>query len=177
MTVWLGPSFAQATVAILRILTLGSLAGLVAPLSNTIVQGAGRADLLPKLYLAYFVPYLVALLSLVGRYGVLGAAVAAVLRSLVDSLVLTFLAARIVGLSVRSFLDAKLKRSYALALGLTIGMCVISNIGAWRIRLTLAGLVMVAFLVSSWRYCFEPQEKIVAMAFLSKARLKAAERT
>jgi len=173
MKVWLGPSFAEAAAAILRILALGSMAGLIAPLSNTVLQGAGRADVLPKLYLAYFVPYLVTLLGLVNWYGVLGAALAAALRSLVDSFVLTYWAALVVRVPIRSLLESRLGRSYVLVLALAIGMAVISHIGAWSLRLVLVGLIMVAFSLSAWAFCLEGKEKTVVREFVWAARLKA----
>jgi O-antigen/teichoic acid export membrane protein len=96
LRLWIGQDFAEKSTAILRWLTVGVLVNSIAQIPFALIQSAGRADLTAKLHIAELPFYLLVLWWLIGRYGVLGAAIAWTLRAAVDALLLVVYSKRIV---------------------------------------------------------------------------------
>ena len=71
---WLGREFAANSATVLQIMLLGILVNSQARLMNTLTQSEGRADITARVHLLELVLYIVALVWVVPRYGVIGAA-------------------------------------------------------------------------------------------------------
>lgn len=101
---WLGEEFRQAATGVVRWLALGWFVNALARPAFTLLQAAGRPDLVAKSHLAELLPYFVALFGLASAFGIEGVAMAWTLRVVLDTMLLNFLATRMrpeVGLVVR----------------------------------------------------------------------------
>lgn len=87
LELWLGKEFAANAAPVMEILFLGVwLNGLAyAPFAMT--QAQGRPDLVAKISLLEFLPYLAALWLLIASFGLRGAAIAWALRSGIDAII------------------------------------------------------------------------------------------
>lgn len=96
LSFWLGAEFgAQATVPG-RLLAASVFVNCMAWLPFSLLQGAGRADLTGKLHLFEIPLYLALTIVLIGRAGADGAAMASLLRSTLDAIIVTAMASRFV---------------------------------------------------------------------------------
>jgi O-antigen/teichoic acid export membrane protein len=84
LTLWLGASFAQNSFRVLQLLMIGVFVNGFAQVGFAVVQGAGRADLTAKFHLLELPVYIALLWYLLSRFGVVGAALAWTLRTLLD---------------------------------------------------------------------------------------------
>lgn len=114
LRLWIDPSFAAQAAGPFRVLIVGFGVGLFAPLTGALVNGAGRPDIIAKIYLVEL-PLNVALtLFLVREYGVIGAALSYSIRTVVETLVLWVAAYRTFPLSWSACLQGTLGRSAPL---------------------------------------------------------------
>lgn len=88
LTWWVGAEMSQASTPIWRWLAVGVLVNGVAHLPFTVLQSAGRTDIIAKTHLLELLPYCVALWWALAHYGVMGAAVVWSLRVGVDAALL-----------------------------------------------------------------------------------------
>ena len=95
LTLWLGSEFADNSSLVLQLLAVGVLINSLAHVPSGLVQGAGRPDLTAKLHLTELPFYLLMLWWLLGAYGIVGAAIAWVVRVAVDTLVLFVMSNRL----------------------------------------------------------------------------------
>lgn len=89
--VWLGEEFAKNSTSILQWLAVGVLINSVAAVPFALLQGMGRPDLTAKLHIIEFPLYLGMLWYLLRSYGVFGAAIAWVVRIVVDTALLFYM--------------------------------------------------------------------------------------
>ncbi|NOZ51521.1 MAG: flippase [Gammaproteobacteria bacterium] len=95
LTLWLGDEFANNSSLVLQLLAVGVFINSHAHVPSGLVQGAGRPDLTAKLHLIELPFYLLILWWLIGDYGIIGAAIAWVLRVAVDTVILFVMAHRL----------------------------------------------------------------------------------
>ena len=88
MMLWLDPSFAQKSYAVVQFISAGVLVNVFARVPFTALQSAGRANYTAKMHLLEVVPYLLVLWWAIGRFGIAGAAIAWLLRVSLDSVLL-----------------------------------------------------------------------------------------
>ena len=103
LQVWLGHEFAVHSTRVLQILSLGVLANGLANIPFALIQGTGRADITGKLHLLELPFYLAAVWYLTVHYGIVGTAVAWLVRVVADCILLFLLADRIMGVRQRVF--------------------------------------------------------------------------
>nr|WP_222124973.1 oligosaccharide flippase family protein [Variovorax boronicumulans] len=109
---WVGAEVAHASLPVWNWLAVGVVANGFAHIPFTLLQSAGRTDLIAKLHLCELVPYGIGLFWALGEWGIVGAAVAWAARVLVDAMALYTIAARLFAPSV-----GPLRRAAAWALG------------------------------------------------------------
>jgi O-antigen/teichoic acid export membrane protein len=106
LTVWAGPDVAHSAAPLAQVLAAGVFVNMVAQISYTVVQAAGRADLPAKYHLFELGLYAVLLWVLVRPFGTLGAAAAWSIRAMFDALLLFGAASRVMpgarGVALRS---------------------------------------------------------------------------
>jgi len=95
LILWLGSEFADNSTLVLQLLAVGVFINSLAHVPSGLVQGAGRPDLTAKLHLTELPFYLLILWWLLGAYGIVGAAIAWVLRVTVDTLILFMMSHRL----------------------------------------------------------------------------------
>ena len=92
LAIWLGEEFARNSTLVLQLLMIGIFVNSHAQVAFGLIQGAGRPDLTAKLHLLELPVYVVLLLWLLAEFGIVGAAIAWVLRVVIDALMLFLLA-------------------------------------------------------------------------------------
>jgi O-antigen/teichoic acid export membrane protein len=97
LTLWLGADFASHSSAVLRLLALGMLLNGMAMVALSFLQSTGRPDLSARLHVLELPAYLLVLWLLIGRMGIMGAALAWFLRVTVDAAAMFLMAHRRIG--------------------------------------------------------------------------------
>lgn len=95
LTAWLGPAYAAQGVPVARILCAGIVVNSLAYVPFTLLQASGRADLAAKAHLFELPIYVAVLALLVTTAGIEGAAIAWALRCVLDAVILSVLAQRV----------------------------------------------------------------------------------
>jgi O-antigen/teichoic acid export membrane protein len=95
LSLWLGSEFASNSTLVLQLLAIGVLINSCALVPFGMVQGAGRPDLTAKLHLIELPFYLLFLWWLLDVYGIVGAAIAWVVRVAIDALFLFSMVGRL----------------------------------------------------------------------------------
>ncbi len=92
LTVWLGSEFSMKSSAVMTILALGVLVNSLAHVPFSLIQASGRPDITAKFHLLEIVPYVASVWWATVNYGILGTAVAWLLRVSVDAALLFWFA-------------------------------------------------------------------------------------
>jgi len=91
LTIWLGPTFASSSTAVTELLLLAFGVNAVAQIPFTALQAVGRVKAVALLHSAELLPYAVLVFFAISWLGIVGAAWAWLLRSIVDYIVLAWL--------------------------------------------------------------------------------------
>jgi O-antigen/teichoic acid export membrane protein len=118
LTVWMGGAFAANASGCLRILSIAVLVNVMAWPAYQLLHAAGRADLTARYHLLELVIHIPVSIVLIWRLGVLGAALAWLLRVLVDTGLLMRAAARVAGMPAQFLAGEIFGRGLLAALGL-----------------------------------------------------------
>lgn len=93
---WLGSEFAENSTLVLQILAVGILINCIAMVPSTLIQAVGRPDIRAKLHMAELPVYLVMIWFFAQYMGVVGVALAWLLRVVIDGGFLLFFCNRLV---------------------------------------------------------------------------------
>ncbi len=94
LRIWLGDTFAARSVTVFQTFAFGAIVGCLAPVSGMLIQSFGRPDIVAKVYVFLHLPLTVALgWYLIGTLGIEGAALTTALRTILDSVILFWVAA------------------------------------------------------------------------------------
>lgn len=148
---WLGADFASHGATVLRLLAVGVFVNGVAQLALAVVQGSGRPELSARLHAAELPLYLAALWWLVRTRGIEGAAIAWLVRVLVDTIALFWMARARLGPGI-PWAGGPLVACVMAAVAMTVG-CLIPGLVA---RGAYAALVLAVFAVVAWRFVVRP---------------------
>lgn len=139
LTLWLGGEFSGDSSLVLQILAFGVLLNCLAHVPSGLIQGAGRPDLTAKLHMIELPFYLLVLWWLLGNYGIVGVAIAWLVRVSLDALLLFVMAHKLLPsarmLTLRSILVA----------GMSFSMLVLGAISSGLFL--KGGLILVMLLV------------------------------
>ncbi len=167
LSFWLGSSLGSEATDVFRVFLLGSLLGLPAPLANSVLQAIGRPDVLPKIYLAYSVPYFLLLLIAAHEVGILGVAACASLRSAIDTILLVSTVSRLTHLPSRQIARSLAKTTLVLMLfACVLGASMLLNSPISQGLVTLLSLSALVFV--AWRYLLDHNERSVFVSLLRK---------
>jgi len=154
LAAWLGPAFAINSTRVLQWLAIGVLLNSLAQVPFALIQGVGRPDVTAKLHLIELPLYATTLWFLVGRYGILGAAVAWVLRVAVDTTCLFGIALRVLRTSSR------VKWNMALTLAGALVVLTYSTVPANpAMKGLFVGLTLGAFVLVGWLVILSSEER------------------
>lgn len=165
LRVWLGDEFASHGALVLQILALGMLANSVGLIPFSLLQGLGRPDLTAKLSLLELPAYMLGLWLLVKYYGLPGAAIAFTLRCTADTLLLFAAAVWLESVTIRSFLDSGLRKSFLAILLFAVSLPAIwvaSN--ALLPRALMAITLTLLFARAAWSYVLDSRERGLVLA-------------
>jgi len=95
LSFWLGTEFARQSTLILQLMTIAVFFISLGQVPYSLIQGAGRPDITARLHLIELPVYLMVLYLLIRGFGIRGAAFAWMLRAMIDSTLLYFLARRL----------------------------------------------------------------------------------
>jgi len=150
----IGSDFANNSYLVLQLLAIGVFLNSLANVPFGLVQSAGRPDLTAKLHMIELPFYLLVLWWLLNTYGIVGVALAWLLRVAVDTTVLFVMANRLVstvsGFTLRMFYTAGIALS-CLALGALIPGLTMK----WLFLL----LILTLFTVITWFFIFSTNER------------------
>ncbi|MES9902899.1 MAG: flippase, partial [Sedimenticola sp.] len=163
LTLWLGSDFAANSTTVLQLLAVGTLINSLAQVPFGLVQGGGRPDLTAKLHLLEMPFYLLLLWWLLGAYGIVGAAIAWVIRVSVDALLLFIMARRF--LVVTHSFERRTVFVVSLALFVLVGGAVVPGL---VMKVLFLLLVLPLFAVTTWFKILADDEKNMI-----RSRLKA----
>jgi O-antigen/teichoic acid export membrane protein len=88
--VWIGPTLAKLASPVAVILLVGGWVHGIGHIPSTILLARNRPDIITKLLLAYFVPYVVVLYFATSNFGVIGAAAAWTARAAFDPILFAY---------------------------------------------------------------------------------------
>lgn len=154
LAAWLNPDFAANSFRALQLLAMGVLLNCIAQMPFAFLQAAGRADLTAKLHVLELVPYLLAAYWLIAHYGIVGAAVAWLIRVAFDLLaLLAFL---------RTWLakGTLVARHCALVAGVALALLLVGALAeSLLVKAVYAATVFAAFGFIAWRVSLSAGEK------------------
>ena len=156
LNLWLGSDFANNSYLVLQLLAVGVFINSLANVPFGLVQSAGRPDLTAKLHMIELPFYLLVLWWLLNAYGIVGVAIAWVLRVAVDAIILFIMANRLLFIAPPYALRALFTSGivlFSLALGLMISEITIK----WLFLL----LTLLIFTAAAWFIILTTQEKCI----------------
>jgi len=118
LRLWIGAPFAAQATLPLRMLVLGFVIGLLAPVSGALLEAVGRPDILVKLYLVELPVNVLLVWSLTKHYGLAGAALSYTVRTIIETVILWVVVYRIVPFSGVDFFRKGLLRPGVALIGL-----------------------------------------------------------
>lgn len=89
---WLGPVTGKSSLAVAYLFVAAAYANGIARVPHALIEARGRPDLVTKLVVAYVLPYALALYFFLQWYGLLGAAIVCLIKSICDPLALFLMA-------------------------------------------------------------------------------------
>lgn len=167
LAAWLGPRFAASAFPVLQVLAAAMLFNAVAHVPYGAIQSAGRPDLTAKCHLVELPLYAALLFALASWLGLAGAALAWLLRALLDMGLLLALGRRFTGTS-----------AWPLSVAGTAGALALvgAAFGAGRLpaspgaRLGLDALLVAASLLLAWRAVLGPAERAALASLRTRGR-------
>ncbi len=160
MLLWLGPAIGGDAALVLQLLVPGVLANTVAQAPATLIQAAGRPRDMALLHLLELPLFLGLLWLLTARYGIVGTALAASLRLMLDA-VAVFVLARLGGLAA----GWRCRGAVLPGLAALVVLAAASLCRSWPVALAAALLGAGAVAVLAWRLGLRPHERERLRAF------------
>lgn len=84
LAVWIDENFAEESYLVLQIITVGALFNFLARIPFSFIQGVGRPDITAKFHIVELPVFLILLVILTDKYGIVGAAYASSARMILD---------------------------------------------------------------------------------------------
>jgi O-antigen/teichoic acid export membrane protein len=154
LQVWLGHEFAVHSTRVLQILSLGVLANGLATIPFALIQGTGRADITGKLHLLELPFYLAAVWYLTVHYGIVGTAVAWLVRVTADCILLFVIADNVMGTQNRILWPV----CGAIGAGAVV-VAIAPLLGGLLIKLPFAVCLLALFALIVWRLALSGEER------------------
>ncbi len=161
LRLWLGADFAAKSNAALQILAVGMLLNALSQMPINLLDGVGRPDVRTKAFLVYVLPYLGLLWFLVGKMGIVGAALAWSLRAALELVLFFGLAARLMRFSSATFTENGLARACVACAGLA-GLVLFLSTAARKeilIEPIATAAALAVFSVLSWLFVLDAMDR------------------
>jgi len=169
---WLGSEFAKNSTHILQWLAVGAFLSSQSYLPFALLHASGRPDLTAKLHFIEAPFYLLIIWLLISSYGIEGAAIAWVVRVVVDLLILFLMAQRL--LLFRSPIILKLIGSALCAIILLfISINIPMNMS---LKFPFLFVTLLIFFVIGWFLVLAPEERLFACNYLKRFNSSESQR-
>ena len=165
LVLWLGSEFASNGSLVLQLLAIGVFINSHAHVPFGLVQSAGRPDLTAKLHLIELPFYLLILWWLIGTYGIVGAAIAWIVRVTVDTILLFAMAHKLLPVPYLFTLRPMFRLGIALLI-LVLGIMLPSL----TMKILVFVLVLSVFIATTWFVILDIGEK---NAILSRLKIRS----
>jgi O-antigen/teichoic acid export membrane protein len=163
LRLWLGEDFAVQAVPVLQLLALGVLFNMLAQAPAMLIQAAGQPRVMALLHLVELPLFVALLWALTLHWGIVGTALAAVLRNGLDGLAVLWLARRDVA---RGALPWRAAVAPVALTTLLLGAAALP-VSAWgTLALLAAGLP--AFALNAWHRLLRPHERLRLRRLLAR---------
>lgn len=152
--IWLGEDFSQKSTPILQWLAIGVYLNSYAQVPFTFIQGIGRADITAKLHMLELPIYIALMFWLLNTQGIVGVAIAWLLRSALDAVLLTLMAHWL----TKDVASASRQIAPILVVPLgvfAVGMMLDETVG----KLLFTGSAFFALLVGGYYFAVTSEEK------------------
>ncbi len=143
LTMWLGDDMADQSAPVLQLIAAGVLINGIGVVMVSVLNAAGRPDVLGKLYLIELPLFLLASYTLTMRYGVAGAAWAWMVRAMVDTVLIWIFTRPHLGRMAARYLWAS-----AMCFSLVLIACGLHRMQALGVKMILFGAVCVASILT-----------------------------
>lgn len=154
LRLWLGEDFAQNSTAVLQWLAIGVFLNGYAQVPFTFIQGIGRADITAKLHLLELPIYIALMFWLLNAYGIVGVAIAWLLRAAVDAALLTLLAH---GLTKN--MGAASRQIFPMLVAPLALFAAAMTLDEMASKLFFTGLAFLALIIVGYYFAVLPEEK------------------
>lgn len=155
LELWLGPRFAIQSTIILRLLAVGVLFNSLAYIPYAFIEGIGRPDITAKIQLVELPIFLVAIYYMTISKGIYGVALVWMIRMIIDSIILFFVAGRL----KLAYIDLNIILKSSIFLLLIIITVSTMYIEIILLKGVLVFLVITSFLFITWKYLIRNEEK------------------
>lgn len=160
LTIWLGPEYAEKSLAAFLILNLAFYCNTIAHIPLTVVQALNRPDLKAKLDLALLPVYLGLFFVLIPLAGLAGAAWVKCVISTLDMIALFLLARIASGVGPGALAFKGMKRAGGLTLAAVLGIGLVKGLGLGGLPGALvAGAVIAAYLGAAFLLVLDGRER------------------
>jgi len=170
LRVWIDKDFAAHSAPVLQWLALGVLINTLAQVAYNWMQSAGYANVTAQFHLLELPIYLALIWGLTQVFGIVGVAMAWVIRVALDAVLLFWFAARSLASSRRNF-DYFIKL-FLLGIGLylVLTMLTTATVGLLA-RIALVIVVMMIYVMIVWCWFLSPEERrAVLSSILNRIR-------
>lgn len=171
LTLWIGAKYAAEGTLALQILLIGAFIMSLAYVPSNLLRGIGRPDLNAKFHLFELPLHVVLAWFLVSRFGLAGAALAWTIRISLDLVLLIVAACWVTGTPARLLASRDLRRAAGALLVLAAGFAVLwASTHGLIFHAAFTVLLGGGFLLASWRYVLDIEEKWQIRLWLRLAR-------
>lgn len=162
---WLGDDIASRSTVVLQLLSIGVFTNALAQVPFTIIQSMGRPDLTAKRHLWELPFYIVIMWYCVRALGIIGAAITWLTWSVLDMVILLWIARKLLLQIDGSFLPKNSRFIAFLFVALQALAYYVSNWSNLVLRIALLMAILTGMTVFSWNWIMDSSDK----AYLKKA--------
>lgn len=164
LRLWLGDEFAERAAPVMQVLALGFLFNMMAQAPAMLIQAAGQPRVMALLHVVELPIFVAVLYTLTLHWGIVGTAVAAMLRNGLDGLAVLVLARRDVARGAIAWRGAALP--VAVGVALLAAAAWPRTVGQALLVLALGGAAYVAF---AWQHLLHAHERSHLLQALGRA--------
>lgn len=154
LTLWLNEEFGRNSTKVLQMLSIGVFLNSLAQIPFTLLQGAGRPDVTAKLHLIELPFYLILVWWLIGSYGIEGAAMAWLIRIIIDTIFLFFLVRKLFPTSIPIVIRITIYYGFSL-----VTLLLMIFVTGLITKFFSIIFILVAFFWFVWYFVLEMEEK------------------
>ena len=160
LRIWLGTDFANHSTGVFQIISLIALLSSVFWVPYALLQAAGRPDI-PAKFDMLELPFFAGLAwLLISRLGIIGAALAAIIRVVVDATLLVWICARLRLVPLRSWVAGRMAITLSMLAGLAVLLAGLSALGlVLPARAALVFVLVLLFSLVAWRHGLQADER------------------